>query len=130
MRKTIIAFGLVVVIVGSIWLARATSYTFLGSLVPVNNTTSNSASLLIGTFNMPAGTFLIQNGGLTATNALRVNVQLSVDNTNWLTVSTYWPSATNATTETYIPSYAAQSIYIRAQAVTTNSVNVGGTYLY
>lgn len=110
--------------------ARADSYTFLGTLITVNNTTSNSAALAAGSFSMPAGAFLIQNAGLTATNALRVNLQVSVDNTNFVTVATYWPAATNATTERYSPSYSAQTIYLRAQAVTTNSVSVGLSYQY
>jgi hypothetical protein len=112
------------------FLARADSYTFLGTLITVNNTTSNSAALAAGSFSMPSGVFLIQNAGLTATNALRVNIQVSVDNTNFVTVATYWPGATNATTERYSPSYSAQTIYLRAQAVTTNSVSVGLSYQY
>lgn len=132
-RRIVAATGALAVIAVLIGLAggvRAGSQTFLGTLITVDNTTSNSTALAAGTFAMPAGYFLIQNAGLTETNALRVNVQVSVDNTNFLTVATYYPAATNAATERYSPSYSAQTIYIRAQAVTTNSVNVGVSYQY
>ena len=110
--------------------AQADSYMFMGSLVTVNNATSNSTALAVGTFSVPQGRFYIQNGGLTATNALRVNVQVSVDNTNFVTVATYWPSVTNAVTDSFSPAYSPQTIYLRAQAVTTNSVQVGENYQY
>jgi hypothetical protein len=97
-------------------------------LQTVNNTTSNSTGLAVGTYS-GSGTFYIQNAGLTATNALKVNVQISADNTNFLTVATYWPAATNATVESYYPSFSAP-LYVRAQVVTTNSVSVGVVYTY
>jgi hypothetical protein len=115
-------------VLGSVLLARATLYTLMGSLVTVNNATSNTVSVAVGTFTLPYGTVYIQNGGLTATNALQVNIQASMDNTNFVTVATYWPSRTNATTETFVPSYGVQTIYLRGQVITTNSVQVGGTY--
>jgi len=111
-------------------VARADSYVFLGSLVSVSNTTSNSAALAVGSFAVPQGRFFVSNGGLTATNALHVNVQVSVDGTNFVTVATYWPSSTNAVTDSFSPGYAAQTIYLRTQAVTTNAVSVGTTYQY
>ena len=128
MKWAVAVAGLV--LVAGVVLVRASSYTFIGALATVNNTTTNSTALAVGTFNMPVGTFLIQNGGLSSTNALLVNVQVSVDGTNFLTVATYRPTVTNAVTDTYVPSYSAQTIYIRAQAITTNSVQVGGMYLY
>lgn len=128
--KTLTAMAVLLAILAVTWASRAGNYTFLGSMVTVNNTTSNSTALAVGTLSVPEGRFLIQNGGLTATNALRVNVQISIDNTNFLTVATYWPSVTNAATDVYMPSYSAQTVYIRAQAVTTNSVQVGTSYQY
>lgn len=122
--------AVVAALVAMCLVARGGSQTFLGTLITVDNTTSNSASLAAGSFSMPSGYFLIQNGGLTATNALRVNVQVSVDNTNFLTVATYYPSVTNAATDRYSPAYSAQTIYMRVQAVTTNSVEVGTSYQY
>jgi len=120
--------GLVVLCLAMVMVGRASSYTFLGTLATVNNTTSNSTGLAISTLS-GSGSIYVQNGGLTATNALRVNVQLSVDNTNFVTVATYWPAATNATTELYYPSFSTP-LYLRTQAVTTNNVTVGVVYQY
>lgn len=132
MRATRIMMASLVLAAGVLAAAslRAGSHTFLGTLVTVDNTTSNSVGFAAGSCRLPAGSFLVQNGGLTETNALVVNIQASIDNTNWLTVATYYPAATNATTEVYAPSYSAQTIYLRAQAVTTNSVDVGLSYQY
>ncbi len=110
-----------------LWLspgpARAAS-TLIGTLPSVNGTT-NSPSITNTTVTLQPGSFLISNGGLSNTNALRVNLQVSVDNTNFVNVATYGPSSTNATTDAFNPSYTNQTIYIRAQVVTTNAVNVG-----
>lgn len=128
--KLFYGLGLAAAIVAVVIGARAASYTFLGSMVEVDDTTSNSVALAAGTFTMPSGYFLIQNGGLTATNMLHVNIQVSIDGTNFVTVATYWPSATNATTERFVPSYSLQTLYLRAQAVTSNTVTVGTSYQY
>lgn len=93
----------------------------------VSNTTANGSNVLVGTAYVPTTpTFSIQNGGLTATNALVVYIQYGIgDTTNMTTVATYYPSATNATEAVVSPSGITLNIYARAQIVTTNSVNVG-----
>ena len=129
--KKIIKFAAVAAVAATLFgflAVKATTYTLVGSMVTVDNTTSNTAAITLGTFAYPRGTFYIQNGGLTATGALVINIQASVDDTNFITIATYRPAATNATTETYSPAYAAQTIYLRASVVTTNSVQVGGVY--
>ncbi len=107
--------------------AMAGNNTLIGSMQNVNGT-ANSTGLVAGTVNVPRGTFLISNGGLTQTNALLVNVQYSLDNTNWLTMATYGPSSTNSTTDTFIPAISPPNIYMRVQVVTTNSVSMGIIY--
>lgn len=120
----------VVIVVGMllVWcVARAaSSYLFIGDLVTVNNTTNNTAAISLGTYSPFRPVFYVQNAGLTATNALRVNVQLSIDATNWLTLATYWPAATNATNEAFSPTLSP-TFYLRSQVITTNSVQVGAT---
>lgn len=132
MKKRIIravaGVAVAVAVVGGVMLARASTFTLVGSMATVNNTTSNTAAIAMGTLNYPGGTFYIQNAGLTATGALVINIQASLDNTNFLTIATYHPAATNATTELFSPSYSVQTIYMRAQVITTNSVSVGGIY--
>ena len=127
MRKLFALFILLVLAVVVVWNARAGSTLILGSMTTVNGTT-NTAGTLIGSVYPPRGTFSIQNGGLSSTNELTVNVQLSIDGTNYFTVGTYIPSATNATTEAYTPTFTGVSIYMRAQVVTTGAVQVGGVY--
>ena len=105
----------------------AGSVTLLGSLASVNGTT-NTVGTAAGTFTLPGGYFLIQNGGISTTGALTANVQASFDNTNFTTVATYTPSATNATTDKFVPVFSPQTVYYRVQIVTTNAVNVGATF--
>lgn len=104
----------------------ASSYLFIGDLVTVNNTTNSTAAVNVGTFSPVRPTFYFQNAGLTATNALRVDVQLSLDATNWMTLATYHPAGTNATNEAFSPAMVT-TLYMRSQVVTTNSVQVGAT---
>lgn len=72
-------------------------------------------------------TFLIQHAGVLSTNTLLVNIQLSFDNTNFYTASTYRTTVTNAGLYTFTPRIATNRFYIRAQVVTTNSTTVGVT---
>jgi hypothetical protein len=125
-KKGAAAAAIGVVILGSVLLAHATSYMLAGGLVSVNNTTSNMAPITIGNFLPPQGLFYFQNGGLSTTQALKANIQLGIDGTNWLTVATYRPSGTNATNEAFSPSIV-QSIFLRCQEVTTNNVQFGAT---
>lgn len=125
--RTILTLGFLTAL--AVLLARAGSTILLGSMVTVNNTITNSAGIVIGNFSVPAGRFLIQNGGLSNTNALTVNVQLSLDDVNFTTVASYQPSVTNAVTDVFNPSFSPQNIYMRLQTVTTNSVQVGETFV-
>lgn len=119
--------GLLLFLLVSSIVAYAGSAILIGSMVTVNGTT-NSAGVQVSGYTLPGGYFMIQNGGLTATNSLSGNVQISFDNTNFYSVSTYWPSKTNATTEIYSPNISSVPVYIRLQIVTTNAVQVGAIF--
>jgi hypothetical protein len=101
------------------------------SLQAVATTTVNGTAFSLGGISIPTRQHLIQNTGITGpsngTNALVVNVQLSMDGSNWVTVSTYRPTTTNATVDLFAPSTHDIACYMRAQAVTTNTVTVGVT---
>ena len=125
--KKVVAI-LVLIVIGIVLTVKAATYVIVGSLTTVNNTTNNTASIGVGTFYYPRGTFYITNTGTTSTQALTINIQASIDNSNFVTVATYNPSVTNAVQDTWQPNYAAQSIYFRAQVITTNSVTLGGVY--
>ena len=71
--------------------------------------------------------FIIQHGGISSTNALVVQVQLSFDRTNFQTFATYRPTVTNAGLYVFSPLLATNHFYIRAQVITTNSTTVGVT---
>lgn len=102
--------------------------TFLIGSPAIVNGTSNTPSINAGTASLPRGNFIFQNGGLASTNALLVNVQVSIDNTNFVTIGTYIPTVTNAVSDSYTPGYTNQTIYVRAQIITTNSVSISGNY--
>ena len=108
----------------------AASFISVGSLSTVNNTTLNGTSGIAGTITLPGGYYLVQNNGLTATNALLGNLQVSTDNTNFTTIGTYNPSVTNAATDrVFMPSSSSITVYYRMQIVTTNSVQVGVNFI-
>jgi hypothetical protein len=112
-----------------VWAAKAaTTFIVIGSMSTVNGTL-DSTGVVVGTIAAPTGTFYIQNNGLSSTNALLVHAQFSLDNTNFITLSTYTPAGTNATTESWAPNLAAMTLYMRMETVTTNSVTVGGTFV-
>jgi hypothetical protein len=99
----------------------------VGSLATVNGTT-NSASIVVGTISVPSGTLIAETGGLPTTSAATFNLQFSIDNANFATFATYNPTATNAGSYTFAPSYAPSNLYFRVQIVTTNSEQVGAIY--
>ena len=119
-----------VVLVLAALMVRATTMSYIGTLATVNNTTSNSVAVAVGTFSIPRVTLAVQNGALTSTNALRINVQLTTDGTNYVTIASGWPSSTNAGSWTLSPTFTNQTISLRIQTVTTNSVTVAGALQY
>jgi hypothetical protein len=127
--RSICAVGIgLVAVLAPVRPAAGGTTTLMGSMVSCPAGTNNSVSAVAGSFLPPGGYFLIQNGGLASTNALVVNIQASIDNTNFVTIAVYTPSKTNATTDVFAPSYSSVPIYFRAQAVTTNTVLLGGSF--
>jgi hypothetical protein len=110
----------------SLWSASAAiTATNVYTYQATGGGTSNSTVIALGTVNITPHTLLVQNGGLATTNALTVEAQYSFDGTNFATLATYQPSATNAAVGSYTPSLGAKTVYFRARITTTNSVNVG-----
>jgi PBP1b-binding outer membrane lipoprotein LpoB len=104
------------------------------SLQSVATTTVNGTAFSLGGISIPKRQHIIQHNGIAGqttnnigTNSLTVTIQLSFDNTNWTTISTYNPALTNATVDLFAPSTHDITCYMRAQAVTTNTVTVGVT---
>lgn len=104
------------------------------SLQAVASTTLNGTAFSLGGISLPTRQHIIQHTGIagqssstSGTNSLAVNIQVSFDNSNWTTIATYNPSSTNATTDLYAPSSHGITCYMRAQAVTTNTVTVAVT---
>ena len=93
----------------------------------VNNATNSGNSIPLTSVSVPSVTYIIQQGGLATTNALYVNVQFSFDNVNWATLTNFYFPATNAAVATFVPNLNPVTVYVRAQACTTNSVSVGVT---
>jgi len=110
-------------------VAYSAPTTLIGSLISVNGT-SNSTVVVLSPQQVSFQVFNFQNGGLTATNAATLYLQIATDTagTNFITVGTYAFATTNAGTySTYFAS-TNLTINMRIQAVTTNAVSLGGTY--
>lgn len=107
--------------------ASAAPTILIGSLVTVNGT-SNSQSVALSPATVSFSTFSFQNGGLTSTNAVTLNIQMSTDNTNFNTIGTYTFAQTNSGAYSYYQTPTNIPVYLRVQAVTTNATQLGGTY--
>ena len=99
----------------------------IGNLVSVNGT-SNSAVVNLPNQTVNFQVFTFSNGGLTSTNDVALNVQLSTDGTNYNTVSVYKFTTTNAGAISYFAPSTNINVYLRVQAVTTNATLLGGSY--
>lgn len=109
-------------------IAQAAPEILLGSLVSVNNTTSNSQVVALSPLQINFQQFNFQNGGLSNTNACSLKVQISTDGTNFITTSTYLFPQTNSGGYTYYAPSTNIQVYVRVQATTTNNVLLGGSY--
>ena len=128
MKRFFCALGVIAVLVALVILPVRAATTLLGSLITVNNTTSNSTAVAIGSFTVPPQQLLVQNGGVvTGTNTFTANFQISLDQANWVTIKSYNPTVTNAATDSVTVPATNQTIYFRFQAVTTTNVQVGAT---
>jgi len=99
--------------------------TLLGTLVTVDNTTSNSTSVAVTSVTVPAQSLLVSHTLLTNTTSLTGYAQVSLDGTNFVDVATYTPSTTAAGTEAVTMAATNITVYLRFSAVTTNNVGVG-----
>ena len=124
MRIRHISILFALLLVGSV---LAPAEQLLGTLITVNNTTSNSTAVSVGTITVPPQSITVQTAGLTATNALVINSQVSLDGTNFVNIKSYYMTSTNAGSETFNTGYTNQTIYFRVSATTTNSVNLSVT---
>jgi hypothetical protein len=103
------------------------SYGAIAGTVSTPATNSGNA-FRISNVVVPGVTYLVQNGGfVTATNALRLDIQFSFDQSNWTTLTNYYPATTNSTVDSFVPQLNPMTIYVRARAVTTNTISVGVT---
>lgn len=107
-------------------LAYAAPVQLVGTLTSVEGTNHSDHTSLASEQVSLSGFYLSFGTNLLSTNALKVNVQISIGNTNnYFDVRNYNPSTTNATNGllftvplTNIP------VYMRVQVVGTNSVGV------
>ncbi len=119
-----------------IWLASAL-FTPAQTLSSTNilpytyySGTNNSYTFLVTNISLPKQHWTqFTHGGITNFNALgRTNIiiryQLQISN-DWVTIETHYPSATNATTDSFLSTVSKVSIPGRIQVVTTNSLPMG-----
>ncbi len=100
----------------------------LFTLAAVNNATNAGLVVNLGSIQVPQTTFTIQNLGLSATNALAVDIYMGFGSTtNTMTiVGTYYPSITNAQIDSFVQTNSAVlPVYCSVIVRTTNNVTVG-----
>jgi hypothetical protein len=111
--------------------------TNLLSLTYVNGTNYGNVTWVSNVY-VPKERFIMQSLGITnggysgsyttngITNAITVYLQVSVDgsNTNWITLTSWKPSHTNAVVEAVNDEFDRIALALRAQIVTTNALGV------
>ena len=111
--------------------------TNLVSLQYINGTNNGNVYYASNIY-VPRQKFLFQTLGITnggyagsyttngITNAVTVNIQISVDasNTNWVTLTTWTPNHTNAVVDSFDEELDRIALPIRAQVITTNAIGV------
>jgi hypothetical protein len=110
--------------------AAQITYSNLLTYTAINAATNNGSAVIIGAARITMPHYAVQNGGLTATNALVSYVQISLDGTNFMTISTNWPTITNAGIATITVRAQSLNVYSRIVHVTTNNVSVGASVTF
>lgn len=87
--------------------------------------TNNGTAIPVGEVRVQQRQHAIQSAGVGNTNALVVNIQLSLDGSNWTTVQTYRPALTNARVDVLVTSTLTNTLWLRPQIVATNATSVG-----
>lgn len=130
MKTKLCAFCLLLCLPASAVLTGTNTLT----LTNLISTTANGTGFQVINVVVPPRVLLIQHSGITGqvssvsgTNSLKVNLQWSTDAANWSTLYTYTPRTTNSTVDTFAPDLSQLTLYLRAQAVTTNTITVGVT---
>jgi hypothetical protein len=103
----------------------ALTVTSLQSYQPVAAGTNFTGSVAISNAYSPPRTLVIQDNGFPTTNTAFVEAQLSLDNTNFITLGTYTQSVTNAGTYTFTPAMNNVTVYFRARVGATNASSIG-----
>ena len=124
--KIITIITTAIVAVGLALPVRAATTQMFGSMPTVNGTT-NSQNLGVGSVLLQGKSLQIQYGGLTSTNDFVINAQVNTGGTNFITVASWGPSSTNATTNavTWSMPLTNLTIYGRVQFVSTNATPIG-----
>jgi hypothetical protein len=130
MKKALLIIATMAACVSGFILGRAAQPLFGGNLAVVNNTTSNLVSQSIGRLSFSPGTSYIQHVGLANTNDQLYTWQISLDQTNYFTIGTWRPTATNSGTESAIPVLSNATYYGRITLTTTNSTQGGGSFQF
>ena len=97
--------------------------------------TNNGSSFVVNAQLLRAPLFVFDYGAITnaasgsyltngITNVLRENIQLSLDNVNFTTLTNWNPADTNGGTANFAPLFYKIPIYIRAQTFTSNAIPV------
>ena len=76
-------------------------------------------------FQLESGPITNSNSLTNATNAILWEIQVSVDNTNYLTLTNARPNVTNAAVRTFAPDLSRLPIYFRVRTITTNGLPAG-----
>ena len=121
LRQTLLALLLLITVALTAW----SSTLWEGSLTTVNNTTVLTSSNTVAAVSIQGGNYVISYSGMNVGSNLTVNLQQSLDGTNFGTVASWTPSATNASTVPWTVGGLQLNVWQRFQIVTVGSIGVG-----
>jgi phage baseplate assembly protein gpV len=130
MRKLIAAALIGTAVFAAALLVRATPTIVAGSPAAVNNTTSNFPPTAAFTYNQAIQQWTITHSSLQQTTDISIKIMATLQNStnNAVQIGTWYPSNTNAVTETIPASVFSPTNYVYPQISTTNSQSFYMTY--
>jgi len=130
MKKLILPILILAAILILCQAAQATPTPLVS--VTISNATVTVPNMPASSYTQPLQNGSITHGALTSTNALSVNVYSTYSSSttnNRVFLGTWYPSTTNAATETIIgTSFTNPVTYLSFDLITTNAVSVSGSY--
>jgi len=128
MKNTLLSIIGVAAIVLATMTSHATPTMLVGTLGSVSTTPSNSPPTTALTYIPTLQQFSVTHGALTSTNEALLYFRVTVDQTNYVVIGSWYPSFTNPCTEIVNQGQYNITNFVSVQYVATNTISIGINY--